>query len=59
MNVPMLVSEQIPKSLGKIVPEFDISGTKGPFAKTQFSMCTPQVSISFSCFINSIFVTFI
>jgi len=40
LNVPMLVSEQNPKSLGKIVPELDISGAKGPFAKMQFSMCS-------------------
>lgn len=46
MNVPMLVSEQNPKSLGKTIPEFDISRAKGPFAKMQFSMCTPEVSVS-------------
>jgi len=40
----MLVTEQNPKSLGKIVSELDISGAKGVFAKTQFSMCTPEVS---------------
>jgi len=45
MNVPMLVSEQNPKSLGKTIPEFDISGAKGPFAKMQFSMCTPEVRV--------------
>ncbi|XP_025072915.1 isochorismatase domain-containing protein 2-like [Pogonomyrmex barbatus] len=44
LNVPMLVSEQNPKSLGKTIPEFDISGAKGPFAKTQFSMCTPEIN---------------
>jgi len=44
MNVPMLVSEQNPKSLGKTIPELDISGAKGPFAKMQFSMCTSEVS---------------
>jgi len=44
LNVPMLVTEQNPKSLGKIVSELDISGAKGVFAKTQFSMCTPEVS---------------
>ncbi|XP_072767093.1 isochorismatase domain-containing protein 2 [Anoplolepis gracilipes] len=43
LNVPMLVSEQNPKSLGKTIPEFDISGAKGPFAKTQFSMLTPEI----------------
>jgi len=43
LNVPMLVSEQNPKSLGKTIPELDISGAKGPFAKMQFSMCTSEV----------------
>lgn len=41
--MPMLVSEQNPKSLGKTIPELDISGAK-EFAKMQFSMCTPEVS---------------
>ncbi|XP_011873209.1 PREDICTED: isochorismatase domain-containing protein 2, mitochondrial-like [Vollenhovia emeryi] len=44
MNVPMLVTEQNPKSLGRTVPEFDIAGAKGPFAKMRFSMCTPEIS---------------
>jgi len=44
MNVPMLVTEQNAKSLGKTVSEFDISGAKGPFAKMQFNMCTPEIS---------------
>ncbi|EZA56914.1 Isochorismatase domain-containing protein [Ooceraea biroi] len=43
LNVPMLSTEQNPKALGKIVSELDISAAKGPFAKTQFSMCTPEV----------------
>lgn len=53
MNVPMLVSEQNPKSLGKTIPELDISGAKGPFTKMQFSMCTPEVSTYSSCCSNS------
>ena len=40
----MIVTEQNPTSLGPTVPEFDISTAKGPFPKTQFSMCTPEVS---------------
>ncbi|XP_012541156.1 isochorismatase domain-containing protein 1-like [Monomorium pharaonis] len=44
LNVPMLVSEQNPKSLGKTIPELDISGARGPFAKMQFSMCTPEIN---------------
>ncbi|CAB0032432.1 unnamed protein product [Trichogramma brassicae] len=43
LNVPMLVTEQHPKGLGHTVPSLDISAAKGPFAKTQFSMYTPEV----------------
>ncbi|XP_032668531.1 isochorismatase domain-containing protein 2-like isoform X2 [Odontomachus brunneus] len=42
LNVPMIVSEQYPKALGKTVPEIDISGAK-VFAKTQFNMCIPEL----------------
>ncbi|XP_076650233.1 isochorismatase domain-containing protein 2 [Halictus rubicundus] len=44
LEVPMLVSEQNPKSLGKTIPELDISCAKGPFAKTNFSMCIPEIN---------------
>ncbi|XP_029050349.1 isochorismatase domain-containing protein 2 [Osmia lignaria lignaria] len=44
LDVPMIVSEQNPKALGKTIPNFDISGAKGPFEKTQFSMCTPEIN---------------
>ena len=40
----MLATEQNPKRLGSTVSELDMSGVKGPFAKTQFSMYTPEVS---------------
>ena len=43
-DVPVIVSEQNPKALGKTIPQFDISNAKGPFAKTQFSMCTPEIN---------------
>ncbi|XP_076632703.1 isochorismatase domain-containing protein 2 [Colletes latitarsis] len=43
LDVPMIVTEQNPNSLGKTIPEFDISGAKGPFEKTSFSMCTHEV----------------
>ncbi|EFN80234.1 isochorismatase domain-containing protein 2 [Harpegnathos saltator] len=43
LNIPMIVSEQNPKGLGKTVTEIDISSAKGPFAKTLFSMCTPEI----------------
>lgn len=44
LDIPMIVSEQNPKSLGKTISIFDISDAKGPFAKTQFSMCTPEIN---------------
>ncbi|CAD1479437.1 unnamed protein product [Heterotrigona itama] len=44
LNVPIIVSEQNPKALGKTISELDISGVKGPFEKTQFSMCTPEIN---------------
>ncbi|KZC07117.1 PREDICTED: isochorismatase domain-containing protein 2-like [Dufourea novaeangliae] len=44
LEVPILVSEQNPNALGKTIPAFDISGAKGPFPKTQFSMCTPEIT---------------
>ncbi|XP_076765510.1 isochorismatase domain-containing protein 2 [Xylocopa sonorina] len=43
LNVPTIVSEQYPKALGKTIPQFDISGVKNPYAKTSFSMCTPEI----------------
>ncbi|XP_014471787.1 PREDICTED: isochorismatase domain-containing protein 2, mitochondrial-like [Dinoponera quadriceps] len=52
LNVPMIVSEHYPKALGKIVPEIDISGAKGLFAKTQFSMCTPEMIKELSTICN-------
>ena len=47
MNIPMLVTEHVPSKLGKIVSELDTSNAVGPIEKTQFSMCTPEVSIHF------------
>lgn len=47
LKVPMIVTEQNPKALGKTVPQLDISSAKGPFEKTQFSMCTDEVSDRF------------
>lgn len=44
LDIPMIVSEQNPKALGKTIPVFDISGAKGPFEKTQFSMCIPEIN---------------
>ncbi|KAF7407180.1 hypothetical protein HZH66_001717 [Vespula vulgaris] len=48
LKVPMIVTEQNPKALGKTVPQLDISSAKGPFEKTQFSMCTDEVNEALS-----------
>lgn len=58
LNVPSIVTEQNPKALGKTISEIDISRSKGPFAKIQFSMCTSEVSIYTFCFINKINVRY-
>jgi len=55
----MLVSEQNPKSLGKTIPQLDISGAKGPFAKMQFSMCTPEVSTHYIHVLQIVFISVI
>ncbi|XP_015609361.1 isochorismatase domain-containing protein 2 [Cephus cinctus] len=52
LEVPTLVSEQNPKALGKTIPQFDISGAKGPFAKMTFSMYTPEISKEISTLCN-------
>ncbi|XP_012261684.1 isochorismatase domain-containing protein 2-like [Athalia rosae] len=44
LDTPILVTEQNPKALGNTVPQLDLSGAKGPFSKTQFSMYTEEVS---------------
>ncbi|XP_076241442.1 isochorismatase domain-containing protein 2 [Calliopsis andreniformis] len=44
LEVPVIVSEQNPKALGKTISTFDISNAKGPFSKTQFSMCIPEIN---------------
>jgi hypothetical protein len=43
LNIPMIITEQNPKALGKTISEFNISKARGPFPKTQFSMYTPEV----------------
>ncbi|XP_058793622.1 isochorismatase domain-containing protein 2-like [Phymastichus coffea] len=48
LNVPMIVTEQNPSALGKTVPQLDIGGASGVFAKTQFSMYTSEVSTALS-----------
>lgn len=52
LEIPAIVSEQNPKALGKTISEFDISKAKGPFAKTQFSMCTPEIMKELSVICN-------
>eukprot|EP01126_Amoeba_proteus_P034614 TRINITY_DN3455_c0_g1_i4.p2 TRINITY_DN3455_c0_g1~~TRINITY_DN3455_c0_g1_i4.p2 ORF type:complete len:181 (-),score=38.62 TRINITY_DN3455_c0_g1_i4:63-605(-) len=42
LNIPLIVTEQYPKGLGKTVPEIDISHAK-VYEKLSFSMLTPEV----------------
>uniref|UniRef100_A0A6A7FRY3 Isochorismatase domain-containing protein 2-like n=2 Tax=Hirondellea gigas TaxID=1518452 RepID=A0A6A7FRY3_9CRUS len=44
LGMPVVCTEQYPKGLGHIVPELELEkyGIK-PVAKTQFSMCVPEV----------------
>ncbi|OXU27784.1 hypothetical protein TSAR_005343 [Trichomalopsis sarcophagae] len=53
LNVPVLITEQNPKALGKTIPQFNIIGAKGPFSKTQFSMYTPEVSKELALLCNN------
>lgn len=41
--MPLIVTEQNPKALGPTVSEIKIDHAIGVFAKTQFSMCVPDV----------------
>mmetsp|Transcript_28854 Transcript_28854/g.73216 ORF Transcript_28854/g.73216 Transcript_28854/m.73216 type:complete len:228 (+) Transcript_28854:84-767(+) len=42
MKIPVVVTEQYPKALGKTVKTLDVSKAT-VFEKTKFSMCTPEV----------------
>lgn len=44
MDIPLIVTEQYPRGLGRTVPELDIGHAKGVFEKTKFSMLVPEVS---------------
>ncbi|XP_023712527.1 isochorismatase domain-containing protein 1 [Cryptotermes secundus] len=44
LNVPLVVTEQNPKGLGKTVAELDISHARGVYPKTKFSMIVPEVA---------------
>jgi len=44
LNVPLVVTEQNPKGLGRTVPELDISHAHGVYPKTKFSMVVPEVA---------------
>lgn len=44
MDIPLIVTEQYPRGLGRTVPELDITHAKGVFEKTKFSMLVPEVS---------------
>lgn len=43
LEMPLIVTEQNPSSLGKTVSEIDKEHAIGTFPKTQFSMCIPEV----------------
>jgi len=43
LHIPLVVTEQYPKGLGKTVAELDIGHAKKVFSKTKFSMITPDV----------------
>ncbi|XP_065336292.1 isochorismatase domain-containing protein 1 [Cloeon dipterum] len=43
LSVPLFVTEQYPKGLGKTVPELDISQAAIVSSKTRFCMLTPEV----------------
>ncbi|XP_001600345.1 isochorismatase domain-containing protein 2-like [Nasonia vitripennis] len=43
LGIPIIVTEHIPQLFGKTVPEIDLTGVKGPFGKTLWSMCIPEV----------------
>ncbi|XP_011505278.1 PREDICTED: isochorismatase domain-containing protein 2, mitochondrial-like [Ceratosolen solmsi marchali] len=53
LDIPMIVTEQYPKALGKTISELNISGAKGPFPKTQFSMYTSEVCKELSSLCNN------
>lgn len=42
-QIPLIVSEQFPEKLGPVVPELDVSHAALKYAKTQFSMATPEL----------------
>ncbi|XP_069686035.1 isochorismatase domain-containing protein 1-like [Periplaneta americana] len=44
LNVPLVVTEQNPKGLGRTVAELDISHAHGVYPKTKFSMVIPEVA---------------
>ncbi|XP_037071703.1 isochorismatase domain-containing protein 1-like, partial [Pollicipes pollicipes] len=43
LGVPLLVTEQYPKGLGKTVPELDVQHAAVVAEKTKFSMVVPEV----------------
>lgn len=43
LHIPLVVTEQYPKGLGKTVEEIDIGHAVGVYEKTKFSMVIPEV----------------
>lgn len=44
MKIPLIATEQYPEKLGNTVKELDVKHASGMYAKSQFSMITPEVS---------------
>jgi hypothetical protein len=44
LEVPLIITEQYPKGLGKTIEELDITHAIGVFPKTKFCMLVPEVS---------------
>lgn len=52
LSIPLIVTEQYPKGLGKTVSELDVSHAAGVFDKTKFSMVLPSVEQSLKTLCN-------
>lgn len=44
LDIPLIVTEQYPEGLGHTIAELDTAHAKANYAKTLFSMVTPEVN---------------